>query len=107
MSEPPHARRHELRTVSFQNDLRQGSWRRSLQNRAVLDGKKSLVARAFETIVFRRIVDRTRQVRAFLAVRDVFVLTCTHHNAVILRSRVGKQLHAADWNLTGFSDFDT
>jgi hypothetical protein len=56
-----------------------------MQNGAILNGEKSLVAGAFEAVILRGIKDGTREVRAFLAVGHAFVLAGAHHDAVILR----------------------
>jgi hypothetical protein len=87
MSGSFHACREELGTVSLQSYLGQRSRWRALQDRAVPDGKESLVAGAFEAVILRGIIDGTGKMRAFLAVGDVFVFASTHHDAMILRCR--------------------
>src|SRR5215510_3238504 len=84
MSGSLHARCEELRSISLHGNLWQRSRWRALQDRAVLDRKKSLVAGAFKAVILRGIIHGTGKMRAFLAVRDVFVLACTHHDAAIL-----------------------
>src|SRR5215470_17198446 len=107
MSGSLHARCKKPRSVFLQSHSRERSRRRALQDRAVLDGKESLMAGAFEAIILRGIVDSAGKVCALLAVGDVLVFSSAHHDAAIFGCRIGEQLHAADRNLTNLRDLYT
>src|SRR5205814_1271349 len=106
MSAPLYAHRKQFCSVAFQGDLREGSRRRALQNRTIFHRKEPLMARAFEAVIFRRVVDSTRQVRALLAVGHVFFFAGPNHDAMVLRSRVRKQSHAANRDFAYVGDFN-
>src|SRR5437867_1942661 len=96
MSASLYTHREQFCSVAFQGDLREGSRRRALQNRTIFHRKEPLMARAFEAVIFRRVIDSTRQVRALLAVGHVFFFAGPNHDAMVLRGRVRKQFYAAN-----------
>src|SRR5215471_14102082 len=54
------------------------------------------MARALQTVVLRRIENRTREMRALLAVRHVRILRRPDHDALFAGLRILKELHPAN-----------
>ena len=63
------------------------------------------MARAFEPVIFRRIIYGAGQVRALLTVGYVLCLGGANHNAMILRSGVREEFHATNGNFIYLGDF--
>ena len=65
-----HFDRDQFLTAALQDDARQRTGGRPLQDRSVVYGKMTLVTRAFQPIVRARVEDRAREVRAFSSFPD-------------------------------------
>src|SRR5437867_9084423 len=70
---------------ALEYDPRKRARRRALKHLAVSDGEITAVAWTFYAVLFRRIVNRARQVRALLAIGDVTVFTGADQDARMLR----------------------
>src|SRR5690242_4276793 len=75
---------------ALQNDMRQGACRRALYHGAVADGKAAVMARTDQLILFARVVNGARQMRALLRVSGVVVLADAHQQTLLLRIRIAE-----------------
>src|SRR6266446_1512120 len=101
-----YAYRKESCTVPFESDLQERTQWRTLQDRAILYRKESLVAGTFEPIFFRRKVHGARQVCTLLTVGYVFLFAGADKDAVILCGRVGEEFHTANRDFTNLGHRD-
>src|SRR5436309_2310120 len=80
--------RDEIVAALVEKDARKGPWRRSLKDAPVSHREVSTVAGAFEPIPLGGVIDRARQMRAFLAVRGERAIARSHEDARVLRTGI-------------------
>src|SRR5438034_11163684 len=82
MSASLYTHREQFCSVAFQGDLREGAWRRALQNRTIFHRKEPLMARAFETVLCRRVIDSRRNVSAIQTIAHDFSYAGRNNDAI-------------------------
>src|SRR5260370_20329917 len=90
-----HADRDQSATAPLELHARKRTRGRALQDAAVRHGEIAFMAGALEAVVLRGIVDRARQVRAFLAEGGESAGARMNQDAVSVRCRISEEFNAA------------
>src|SRR6516162_8650610 len=96
-----HSGGHEAVALFLQNDSRQRSRRRSLENGPVLCREVPVMTRAREAVLVLLVIHGAGKVSAFLTEGVVLVFPAPDQNAAIGKSGIREEFHPAYGNFAG------